>query len=386
MNPLKSLNILVVTGIFPPDIGGPASYVPKISEELIKPGHQLTVITLSDQLCHKDYYPFNLIRIKRGTFKPLRLIKTIRTIVKHGRKTDLLFVNGLALESVLANYFLKKPLVQKIVGDLAWEKSRNNNWTDDNIDQFQIKKYSLKIEALKRLRLFWVQKSDLIITPSKYLEKIITSWRVPIDKIRVIYNAVQEKHKTQQIPNISPFSGTNIICVGRLISLKKYDKVIECLSEIPNTRLILVGDGPEKQNLLNLTLRLNLSKRIIFVGQVPKDLVSSYLKVADIFVQNSIHEGFPHVVLEAMQAKIPVVATDVGGTGEVVKDGVTGLLIESGNMESLKKALVRLIQDKHLCERLVTNASEQLKNFSFEKVMEETEKSFIKLISERNED
>jgi len=135
-------NILIVTGIFPPDIGGPASYVPKITAELCKQGWKATVITLSDSLSHDDScYPFRVIRILRPQSKMKRIPQTVWTIAKYAKTADVIFANGLFLESVIASKLKRKPLVMKIVGDWAWERSVNHGWTKDTIDEFQKNRY-----------------------------------------------------------------------------------------------------------------------------------------------------------------------------------------------------------------------------------------------------
>ena len=114
------MKLLVITGIFPPDIGGPATYVPTMGSELVKRGHKVTVLTLSDRLDQDDRsYSFPIHRIGRGLFKPLRFLFTVLRILREGRSAQVLYVNGLYLEAVIANYFLRKPMVQKIVGDWA---------------------------------------------------------------------------------------------------------------------------------------------------------------------------------------------------------------------------------------------------------------------------
>jgi hypothetical protein len=116
-----ALRVLIITGIFPPDIGGPATDVPQIATTLMRLGHQFSVLTLSDQLGHDDcVYTFPVKRLPRKSFKLWRWIRTMEQIIRLGRQADVLFVNGLALESALANLWLRKPLVQKVVGDLAW--------------------------------------------------------------------------------------------------------------------------------------------------------------------------------------------------------------------------------------------------------------------------
>jgi len=124
-----AMKVLVITGIFPPDIGGPATYVPQIAKGLSERGHEVTVLTLSDRLSHDDKnYPFQVVRLRRGMFKPWRVVQTVKTILRLGQGADVLFVNSLALEAVLANKVLCKPLVMKVVGDLAWERTTTFGW------------------------------------------------------------------------------------------------------------------------------------------------------------------------------------------------------------------------------------------------------------------
>src|SRR5919109_1072832 len=186
-----SLNVLIVTGIFPPDIGGPATYVPVIASELVKRGHKITVVTLSDTIDHDDHvYPFQVHRIRRSLFKPVRFFLTVARILQVGRNAQVVYANGLYLEAVIANWFLRKPLVQKIVGDWAWERSTNKGWISDSFEEFQQRKHGLKVELLKALRRFCARRADAVIVPSRYLARAIGSWGLPEDKIILIYNAV----------------------------------------------------------------------------------------------------------------------------------------------------------------------------------------------------
>ncbi len=138
----RKSNILIVTGIFPPDIGGPASYVPKIASELSKRGWKVTVLTLSDFLNHDDSdYSFRVIRLLRPQKKWRRVPQTIWAIARYAEDADVLFANGLFLESVVAARWKRKPLVMKIVGDWAWERGVNKGWTADSIDDFQKRRY-----------------------------------------------------------------------------------------------------------------------------------------------------------------------------------------------------------------------------------------------------
>ena len=119
------MNILITAGIFPPDIGGPASFVPKISDFLKENGHNVKIICLAEFENNHTEDNLDVIRIKRSNSLPIRWVKTIYQIVKNGKKSDLIFVNGLGIESTIANLLLKKQLIRKIVGDPVWERAYN---------------------------------------------------------------------------------------------------------------------------------------------------------------------------------------------------------------------------------------------------------------------
>ncbi len=148
------MNILIVTGVFPPDIGGPATYVPEMARALVKRGHTVTVLTLSDDVKGlRDDYTFSVTRLPRSSYKAWRWTRTVARIIHLGSKNaDVLFVNGLAMEAALANYLLRKPIVHKVVGDWAWERSTIRGWVTENFEEFQDQCHGIRVEALKTLQ------------------------------------------------------------------------------------------------------------------------------------------------------------------------------------------------------------------------------------------
>lgn len=367
----------MVTGIFPPDIGGPASYVPAIAQALKQRGHRVTVITLSDRIDSADEaYPFPVIRILRGRSRYLRVAATIAEIVSQGRAADLIFVHGLAFEAVLANTLTQKPLVQKIVGDLAWERAQTFGGISDGLEVFQNRKYGPKIELVKALRKFWVKKSDRVITPSRYLKAIVSGWGVDPEKTTVIYNAVEQRPSGGS--PVSVFTGQTralkkIVSVGRLVPWKGFDGLIRTVAELPETGLTIIGDGPQRQYLEALIVQKNLEDRVVLAGGLSREKVFSCLAASDLFVLNSSYEGLPHIVLEAMAAGVPVVATDAGGTGELIENGKNGLLIRTEDDAGLKKAVCRILENEAFQTELVRNGKEVLLKFSWEDLVEKTE-------------
>ena len=382
--PSMRLKILLITGIFPPDIGGPATYVPSIAKGLVERGHSVTVLTLSDQLTQNDQqYPFLVIRLPRKMPKPWRQIKTMLQILKQGRAADLLFVNGLAFESVLANMVLRKPLVMKVVGDLAWERATTMGWVRDNFETFQEKRYSLKIEFLKWLRTWWTRRADRIITPSRYLAKWVAHWGVPEDRIAVIYNALQRVNDIR--PATLPLeTKVNAVTVGRLVPWKRVDRILEAIAQIRNMGLVIVGDGPERERLERMAWGLGLNERVYFAGSRSKPETLSLMAACDLFVLNSTYEGLPHVVLEAMSLGLPVVATSVGGTPEVVQHRKNGILISPVG-DDLVATLRWLREDIETRHQLAKGAKETAKAFAFVAMLDATERVLQETVQRRQE-
>ena len=136
------MKILITVGIFPPDIGGPASFVPKIAELYSNSGHDVTVVCLTDRK-QTDNLNFKVVRILRNQNLLIRWIKTVSQIIRQGNNADLFFVNGLPMESYIANIFTRKKLIRKIVGDWAWERGMNKKIINESFDEFQNNKHNL---------------------------------------------------------------------------------------------------------------------------------------------------------------------------------------------------------------------------------------------------
>jgi glycosyltransferase involved in cell wall biosynthesis len=367
------MRILIITGIFPPDIGGPATYVPQIAAALAGRGHQLTVLTLSDRVeGHDDSYPFRVVRLPRRTFKPWRWFCTVAALMHLGRNAEVLFVNGLAMEAVLANVVLRRPMVHKVVGDPAWERATNWGWVEDTFEDFQTGRYGLRVEALKTLRTWWTRKAATVIAPSRYLARWVGGWGVPEGNIAVIYNTPEfcDGVLPAEVPLQTP---VKLVTVGRLVAWKRVDKVLEAIKPLDQIGLVIIGDGLERGYLEGLTRRLRLTERVHFAGQKGKAAMLSLMAACDLFVLNSTYEGFPHVVLEAMSTGLPVVATAVGGTPEVVRDGENGLLIGPMSNGALSDALAELISSRSTRQRLARAARCTVRGFHLSAMVEATE-------------
>jgi len=319
------MDILITVGIFPPDIGGPASFVPKISKYLINKGHNIKIICLSDKkhLNYKD--EISVVRINRSLPIVFRWLKTIVKIYKASKKSDLIFVNGLGTEVTIANLFSRKKIIRKIVGDPVWERVYNKKLIHESFDDFQENKHGLFISLQKIIRNWSIKKSNIIITPSQHLKTFIN--KIGFDnKIFVINNGV-----TIEQPNKVVFQNNiiQLLVVSRLVSQKNIDSIIKAVKVLENENIILniVGDGSEINNLKLLVRKYELKEKVKFIGKIESLKLNEYLKDADIFIQASNYEGLPHSILEAINYEIPILSTEVGGCSVLLNKGERGYII-----------------------------------------------------------
>jgi len=356
--------ITLTTGIFPPDIGGPASFIPMFAQFLVEQNIEVEVVTLSDKKEDYSYLPYKVKAISRKIKKPLRDFFVIGAIIQSAKKSDLIFCNTLAFESAIAAKIIQKPLIQKVVGDIAWERANASGRFSGTLDQYQIAQLDLKSKFTNYYRNFAIFQSDYIITPSYYLKKVVQGWGYNQEKIGVIYNNVELKQQQKEIPR----KKFRIISVARLVPHKGIGSILKTLETLKfNFEYIVIGDGPLKKDLQSLVQELKLD--VNFLGNVSKQEVANYLGSSDLFILNSSYEGLPHVVLEAMANRCSVIASAVGGTPEVVKNMQNGLLFEFNNKEELKQKIELLQQDKELKQKLLVNAQEFVKSFTDVKQM-----------------
>jgi len=369
------MKILVVTGIFPPDIGGPATWVPEIAKALQERGHDVSVVTTSEPEwldLDDDEHPFPVYRMNRRIHLGWRSFHFAKTICHHAKKADVVLANGVLPEAAVASFLARKPLVQKIVGDPTWERARNRGWSADNFETFQNRHYGLRIETLKKLTTFLACRAEKIIVPSRYLARWVRKWGIPPGKIVVIYNSVKSLDFVEPVP-IPLTSSVKLVTACRLISLKRVDSIIRAIGQLDDVGLLICGDGPERKNLDRLTKDLGLTDRIYFAGQRNRKDTLELMSGCDIFVLNSIHEAFSHVILEAMSLGLPVIATSVGGTPELLKNGEAGILIKNGNAEALRSAVLRLIRSPETLQAMGKKAKSAVKTFSFSAMVKDTE-------------
>jgi glycogen(starch) synthase len=222
---------------------------------------------------------------------------------------------------------------------------------------------NLLLWHLSRLESETARNADLVVTVSNYsLCRIVQLYGVDEAKIRVVPNGVDpEKFKPASISNAFRRSyglGNRqiVLFVGRLIPRKGLTYLIEAarnvVKEKPSTAFVIVGNGPLRNQLTLVLEKLNLSRNFFFQGDVDDKTLPALYNCADVFVLPSIQEGQGIALLEAQASAKPVVAFKVSGVKEAVADGKSGMLVERGNIALLENAILELLSNPPLRERM----------------------------------
>ena len=321
------MRLLIITPIFPPEIGGPATYTYELASRL-KEKHDITIITFGDKL--KPIEGVKIIGIPlfksnvAGSLK--RQIRLLIEVYRCASKTDFVYIQGpvvVGFIAVLVSRILNKPHAMKFVGDIPWEHARNSGVTNQNLDSYYAKPKVDSKSLLQKLLLKIIttvervsfRLSATIITPSQYLKSFLeTAHSVEGTKIVVISNAISVSQ-----PKIKK-SKNKIVLVNRLVPWKNTKKVIDAVAIAHQKKpwlLEVIGDGPEFNYLKNYCKK-NKFSWVTMSGRQNKDDVHRAVSSANWFVLYSDYEGMPHVVIEAMMLKTAIIASDIKPNSEVL--------------------------------------------------------------------
>ncbi|MCX5718013.1 MAG: glycosyltransferase [Nitrospirae bacterium] len=240
---------------------------------------------------------------------------------------------------------------------------------------------------------FLYPRANLIVAPSRKIAQNIISQTVPESKVRVIHNPVDiseiSKYAKEEIDHKWYRKKESIvIAVGRLGNEKGFDYLIKAIALLSGEgiqcKLIILGDGKEKENLLRLVEKLGLNDSVSFEGF--QENPYKYLARSTVFVLSSLYEGFPNVLLEAMALGIPSVATRCPtGPDEIITEGVDGILVPSADEKALAGAIERLVMDEDLRKRLGDAGRKRAQDFAIEKIVKQYEDAIESVCAESAE-
>jgi glycosyltransferase involved in cell wall biosynthesis len=366
----KNTKILIATGIYPPSVGGPATYSKLLNDELPKLGFGVEVLSFDEV----RYLP-KIIRHLVYFFKCL----------SRGFGVDIIFAQdpvSVGFPALFASRILGKRFILKVVGDYAWEQFQNESVKIKNQkfvtpEEFQTQKFGLITEFRRKIERFVAKSADKIIVPSEYLKKIVMMWGVKEEKIKVIYNSfdgVDIPGSKEEIRKELGLNGKIILSAGRLVPWKGFDTLIklmpEVISKFSDARLLIAGSGLDEKSLKSLTRELGLDSEVLFLGALSRANLLKHIKASDVFVLNTGYEGFSHLLLEVASAGIPIISTDVGGNVEIIESVKDGVLVGYNDEIAISEAIKKVLTEEAFTKEIALNAQKKVKLFTKERMLE----------------
>jgi glycosyltransferase involved in cell wall biosynthesis len=288
--------------------------------------------------------------------------------MESGRKADVIYASATYAASAAASLAARRPLVAKLVSDPAYERAYRYGLFRGTLEEFQQAR-GARLDALRRGRTMSLRRARTIVVPSEYLARIARGFGIEPGKVQVVTNPAPDVTPSREVAQRNTF-----VYAGRLTHQKALGVAIDAISLVPDARLVVIGDGPERATLERRARDVGLDGRVEFRGARPRAEVLDALRTAWAAVLSSAWENLPHAAVEALAVGTPVVATSVGGVPEVVHDRVNGLLVRPGSTEAFARAIQELVDDAELRNRLAGAAAGSVAGFSRTKVYGELER------------
>ena len=344
-------SLLLISGIYPPDMGGPASFTEDFAHWLSQKNEKVSVVTYTDGPSQTKYFDsLKITYVHRHENLPKRYMCFAWSILKNYDSTVRVLAVGAFLETMLASLVRNLRYTIKIPGDIVWERARNSRMTDLNINDFQSSNLSFKYRIFRKLFTLSIARATHIVVPSEFLHKLVKGWIGKSKPIELIYNSIDPS----KFPNSNLVNRRfDVVTACRLVPWKGVDELIRCCDELGLT-LGIAGEGPEEKKLKQQASKLGAA--VTFLGQIPKDAISDFYRSGKIFVLNSSYEGLPHALIEAKAIGLLCIGRSGTGSEEVIKHLEDGMLVGGELGGNLKETLSKVISDPELVKSLRLHA------------------------------
>ena len=371
---MEKRKIALISDWYFPKVGGIEYSMHALAKTLAMHGHEVSIITRSypgaPEYCIRD--GVSVLRIKSKPFPGQShflmpgAYKQLYYLLKN-EKYEIVNCHGLdspiGISALVASHRLKIPVV---------------------ITNHSLVGHPIYGPFLYLLGKLFLRCADAVIAVSSAVE---TDTRIMTPKpIYRIFNGIDSEDTARKIPFPFDVKGKIIVVtVARMTKMKGVQNIIriapDLLEKYDNLMFVMIGDGPQKQKLERMVEEKRLSGNFYFTGKISREKVLGYLEQADIFALHSNDEAFGIAILEAISKKIPVVAMNHGGTSDIIKNGVSGYL--ANNLMDFSSYLQILIQNPALRTQLSQNAIQGLQNFCWDRIYEQTNQVYTKIIYEK---
>ena len=363
------MKIAILVSAFPPKwLAGTEIATYNIAKYLAKRGHEVHVITSLDRGLPKEaveerFYVHRIfwrrirfLGVMSFWMKTFWCLKKIKPDIIHAQSI------GMGIPGFLAKIFLKKTFVVYGRGSEVYLPSTFMN----RISKLVLKNGDVIIaltEDMKRGMQKFYDRDILVLSNGIDFERFKNLSR----------EGIRKRLKINDDEKIITFVGTLHSIKGVKYLIKAMEFIIKRDKSI---KLMLVGDGEDREELESLVEELDLKECIKFVGKVQNEDIPQYMVASDVFVLPSLSEGFPVAILEAIASGLPIITTKVRGLPEIVKDGENGFLVEPKNPKEIAEKVLLILEDEELREIIKRRNKEKVKEYTWEGVVERLEQVY----------
>jgi glycosyltransferase involved in cell wall biosynthesis len=366
------MKIAIIVSRFPPKwLAGTEIGTYNLAKHLVKRGHEIHVITSRDE-GQSNFDKENGFYVHRLAWSKIRFIGMLLFWMKFSLKIrtikpDIVQVQDLsmAIPALVLRQTLNIPYV-------VW----GQNDPEYGLNRFE------RITIKPKLH-----NADAILALTENMRLKLKN--IYNTEIYIIPNGIElEKYNDVTIYSDRKTDTKNILFVGSLYPVKGVQYLITAMKKIhdefPDARLIIVGDGDERERLAAQSIQLDIQKYVQFVGKVPHEKVKTFMKQADVFVLPSLSEGLPNVILEAMACGLPIVASSVDGIPDIIKNGIHGYLVEVKKPDEIAEKILILLRNDQLRNEISRTNLAEVKGYAWDSIIFKLENIYLKILKEKS--
>lgn len=355
------MKLVLATPLYPPEIGGPATYTYALEQEL-----------RNQKKVEVQVVKFSEVRHLPPGVRHIYFAWLIYRAVRRGGVVYAQDTVSVGWPAYVASAIARAPLLVRVPGDHVWEQARQRFGYKGSIDTFPFMslRWHPYLMFLRGLQHVVLRGAKAVVVPSNYFAKTVAKLHVPRERIKVIYNGIASDTSVS-VASESAIKHPCVVTVGRLVPWKGFKMLISTLVDLPEWHLVIIGDGPERQALEAHAATVGVGDRVVFTGALSRAEVFGWYAHAECFVLNTAWESFSYQTVEAMAVGIPVIATNVCSLPELVEHEKEGLLVRPDDKTALVHAIKSTTQERALWEQRTAAAKQKAKSFSIERTSQQ---------------